>query len=232
MTFDAPKVIVALDYDNATDALQFVHQLSPELCRLKVGKELFVSAGPALVEQLVEQGYSVFLDLKFHDIPNTVAKACRAAANLGVWMTNVHALGGVEMMAAAAAAIAGLPHRPLLLGVTVLTSTQQEDLPKIGINNSLLEEVQLLTDLTYTAGLDGVVCSAHEAKELKARFRKGFCLVTPGIRLADNVHHDQKRVMTPEQALRAGSNYIVMGRAITGAPNPCEILEQINSITI
>lgn len=225
--FNEPSVIVALDFNNADDALRLARRVSPELCRLKVGKELFVSSGLALVEQLIKLNYDIFLDLKFHDIPNTVSKACVAAANLGVWMLNVHASGGLDMMCAAREAIANLQSRPLLIAVTVLTSMDDNDLKKLGINRSVAEQALHLANLTKEAGLDGVVCSAYEAATFKQHFGKDFCLVTPGIRLVDSVTDDQKRIMTPEQALAAGSDYLVIGRPVTQADNPLKILQDI-----
>jgi orotidine-5'-phosphate decarboxylase len=222
-------IIVVLDYPNAAAALTLVNQLSPELCRLKVGKELFVAAGPDFIRQLVAKGFDVFLDLKFHDIPNTVAQACVAAANLGVWMINVHASGGSKMMAAARAAIDQLDgHRPLLIGVTVLTSMSVSDLQEIGINHSPEEQVLRLATLAHQAGLDGVVCSANEAAALRAKFGSDFNLVTPGIRPINYLtKDDQSRVLTPRDALQAGSDYLVIGRPITQAENPLEALNKI-----
>lgn len=221
-------IIVVLDYSNADSAWELVNQLSPELCRLKVGKELFVAAGPDFVRQLVAKGFDVFLDLKFHDIPNTVAQACVAAANLGVWMINVHCSGGSKMMSAARAAIDQLKgNKPLLIGVTVLTSLADSDLQEFGINGSVEAQVLRLAELTQRAGLDGVVCSANEAAALRAKLGKGFCLVTPGIRLVDHRNDDQQRIMTPKAALEAGSDYLVIGRPITQAANPLEVLKTI-----
>ena len=222
-------IIVVLDYPNAAAALTLVNQLSPELCRLKVGKELFVAAGPDFVQQLVAKGFDVFLDLKFHDIPNTVARACVAAAKLGVWMINVHCSGGSKMMSAARTAIDRLEgHKPLLIGVTVLTSMTMSDLQESGINYSPEEQVLHLAELAYQARLDGVVCSAHEAAALRAKFGKDFCLVTPGIRPADYAaKDDQSRIVTPREAVDNGSDYLVIGRPITQANHPLEALKQI-----
>jgi len=222
-------VIVALDYPEAGPARAFVERISPEACRLKVGKELFVAAGPAFVEELVGQGYSVFLDLKFHDIPNTVAQACKAAARLGVWMVNVHASGGPRMLAAAREALEGeAGPRPLLIAVTVLTSMGPEELNAIGVAASPEEQVLRLARLTGSAGLDGVVCSAREASLLRQAMGLDFALVTPGIRPTGSAAGDQTRILTPAQALSAGADYLVIGRPITQAADPLAALEAIN----
>lgn len=228
LTMDDPKVIVALDYATAEGALRLVERLEPGLCRLKVGKELFTAAGPSLVEGLVARGFDVFLDLKFHDIPNTVAQACKAAARLGVWMVNVHGLGGRRMMSAAREALEGLPSRPKLIAVTVLTSMGREDLQEIGIDKEPQDMVLQLAKLAQSAGLDGVVCSAQEAALLRRELSPGFCLVTPGIRLAASAKDDQVRVTTPRDAIRLGSDYLVIGRPITQAPEPLHVLQEIN----
>lgn len=224
-----PRVIVALDYASAAPALEFAARLEPGLCKLKVGKELFVAEGPRLVEQLVKQGFQVFLDLKFHDIPNTVAQACKTAASLGVWLTNVHASGGLKMMLAAREALEGLSERPKLIAVTVLTSMAAEDLRGIGIDAEPAAQVQRLAALTREAGLDGVVCSAQEATMLRQAIGRDFLLVTPGIRPAGSSADDQTRIMTPARALEAGANYLVIGRPITQAADPVAALQQINS---
>ncbi len=223
------RVIVALDFPSSAAALAFVGRVSPEFCRLKVGLELFSAAGPALVEQLVARGFDIFLDLKFHDIPTTVARACEAAARLGVWMLNVHALGGSQMLEAARTALAAASaRRPLLLGVTVLTSHGAADLAELGLPGDPAAQVRRLAGLAHTAGLDGVVCSALEARELRARFGKSFALVTPGIRPQGAALNDQQRTMTPLAAVREGSDFLVIGRPITHAPDPGAVLEDIN----
>jgi len=224
-----PKIIVALDFPDAVSAQALVDKLNPELCRLKVGKELFVRAGPAFVEKVQQQGFEVFLDLKFHDIPNTVAAACRAAAELGVWMVNVHAMGGLKMMQAANTALGEYANRPHLIAVTVLTSMDSSDLEGIGMAGEPGANVERLSALAQQAGLAGVVCSAQEAKQLRAARGQDFMLVTPGIRPADASLDDQKRVMTPQRAMEAGANYLVIGRPITQAPDPLGALEQITS---
>jgi orotidine-5'-phosphate decarboxylase len=223
------KIIVALDYADASAALALVARLDPALCRLKVGKELFTAAGPELVRTLVARGFEVFLDLKFHDIPNTVAAACRAAAGLGVWMMNVHASGGRRMMTAAQEALADLPQRPLLIAVTVLTSMSAEDLIEVGISAAPADQVLRLARLTQACKLDGVVCSAQEASLLRADVGADFRLVTPGIRPAGFDAGDQRRVMTPAEALRAGATDLVIGRPITAAADPLATLKQIQS---
>lgn len=226
---DTHKVIVALDFADADSALALVARLDPALCRLKVGKELFTAAGPDLVRTLVARGFEVFLDLKFHDIPNTAAAACRAAAGLGVWMLNVHASGGRRMMAAARAALADLPKPPLLIAVTVLTSMSAEDLGEVGISAAPADQVLRLARLAHACKLDGVVCSAQEAAMLRAELGAGFRLVTPGIRPAGAEAGDQRRVMTPAEALRAGATDLVIGRPVTAAADPLAALERIQS---
>lgn len=224
------KIVVALDFDNQQDALALVDKLDPSLCRLKVGKEMFSHFGPDFVMRLHNKGFEVFLDLKFHDIPNTVAKAVTAAAELGVWMVNVHASGGVKMMEAAKAALQPYgKDAPLLIAVTVLTSMSQEDLVELGIEKTPEQQVNFLAGLAHRAGLDGVVCSAMEAPMLKENYGKDFKLVTPGIRTADASVDDQKRVMTPERAIDAGSDYLVIGRAITKSVAPIETMKNIYS---
>lgn len=229
------KIIVALDFADGATALALVARLDPSLCRVKVGKELFTAAGPDLVRALVARGFEVFLDLKFHDIPNTVAAACRAAVGLGVWMLNVHASGGRRMMVAAHDALAALPptrsgdkpRRPLLIAVTVLTSMSADDLRETGVAAAPAEQVTQLARLAHACGLDGVVCSAQEAAGLREALGAGFRRVTPGIRPAGAAADDQRRVMTPVEALRAGATDLVIGRPITGAADPLAALEEI-----
>ena len=223
------KVIVALDYDNQADALAFVDKIDPSSCRLKVGKEMFTLFGPEFVKELHKRGFSVFLDLKFHDIPNTCSKAVRAAAEMGVWMVNVHASGGERMMTASREILEPYgKDRPLLIGVTVLTSMEQQDLAGIGLDIAPQEQVKRLAALTKNSGLDGVVCSAQEASMLKADLGKDFQLVTPGISPAGADVGDQKRIMTPVDAITSGSDYLVIGRPITQAENPSQVLSEIN----
>lgn len=225
-----PRVIVALDFPTAGEATAFLPRLDPVRCRVKVGKELFVAAGPAFVEQVQRAGFEVFLDLKFHDIPNTVAQACEAAARLGVWMVNVHASGGRRMMTAAAEALARAAHRPRLIAVTVLTSLEQSDLDEVGLAGPTPGEAAIrLAALARDAGLDGVVCSAREAGAMRTRFDPSFALVTPGIRPADAAADDQARIATPGAAMAAGSTYLVIGRPITRAADPAVALEAIDA---
>ena len=221
------KIIVALDYADAASALALVNQLDPTLCKLKVGKELFTAAGPQLIEKLIAKNFQVFLDLKFHDIPNTVKHACEAASNLGVWMLNVHASGGSAMMQAALEGVNKSQHQPYLIAVTVLTSMNQASLNEIGIESSVENHVLKLAKLTENAGLHGVVCSALEAQLLKKHLNNNFLLVTPGIRPATASLDDQSRVLTPSQALQMGASYLVIGRPITQAPKPIEALMNI-----
>ena len=224
------KIIVALDFNNSSQAVEFVDTLDPKLCRLKIGKELFTAAGPNLVETMIKKEFDVFLDLKFHDIPNTVANAVKVAANLGVWMLNVHISGGSTMMKSAKDAI--ISHggcKPILIGVTVLTSISSAELSEIGINNDLKDQVVQLAKLAYQSGLDGVVCSAEEAKLLRNSMPADFLLVTPGIRREQDAVGDQKRVITPSQAIRNGSDYLVVGRPITQAVSPSAALAAFNS---
>jgi len=222
-----PRIIVALDYPDADSARQFIARVRPDRCRLKVGKELFVTAGPDFVRELVDQGFEVFLDLKFHDIPNTVAQACKAAARLGVWMMNVHASGGPRMLAAAREALEAFERRPLLIAVTVLTSMGSDELRAIGVPTDAEQQVLRLAGLTHVAGLDGVVCSAMEATALRRELGPDFCLVTPGIRPTGSATGDQTRILTPIQAIRAGADYLVIGRPITQADEPLHVLESI-----
>ncbi|EJD6081478.1 MULTISPECIES: orotidine-5'-phosphate decarboxylase [Providencia] len=222
-------IIVALDYEDANAALAFVERLDPRDCRLKVGKEMFTFNGPQFVKSLHERGFDVFLDLKFHDIPNTVARAVAAAAEMGVWMVNVHAGGGARMMEAARQALEVYgKEAPLLTAVTVLTSMDESDLVGVGINVPPAIHAERLALLTKECGLDGVVCSAHEAQRLKTLCGSDFKLVTPGIRPAGSEVGDQRRIMTPQDAIKAGVDYMVIGRPITRSENPALTLQQIN----
>ncbi len=228
MTQSAAKIIVALDYSSSDAALALVDQLLPSACRLKVGKELFTNAGPDLVRVLVNRGYDVFLDLKFHDIPSTTAKAVCAAADMGVWMTNVHTSGGSRMMSEAKRAVRQCASDMLLVGVTVLTSMEQADLYESGVQRSVADQVLHLAKSAQQSGLDGVVCSARESSILKVHCGSEFLLVTPGIRPIDAAIDDQLRVVTPQDALAMGSDYLVIGRPITQSLSPLATLEQIN----
>ena len=221
------KIIVALDYPETKQALEIAKSLSPAHCRIKIGKELFTIGGPQFVEKIHNLGFDVFLDLKFHDIPNTVAAACRVASNLGVWMVNVHALGGRRMMEAARDAVINSTHKTKLIAVTILTSHSDSDLDEIGLSGSAEENVLRLAKLASEAELDGVVCSAHEASLLKEKISTDFVLVTPGIRPIWSVKGDQSRIMTPSDAILAGSDYLVIGRPITASDDPHAALLKI-----
>jgi orotidine-5'-phosphate decarboxylase len=222
-----PHVIVALDMPTQEDALALVTNLDPRLCRVKVGHELYTRVGPRVVEALENRGFSVFLDLKFHDIPNTVAGACRAAAALEVWMVNVHAAGGRRMMEAAREAVETSTARPLLTAVTVLTSLDAADLEAVGLGGSAEGHVINLAKLAESSGLDGVICSPRELEGLKGGVSDDFLRVTPGIRTAGWDKGDQKRVTTPAEAMALGAHYLVIGRSITGAEDPGKALEEI-----
>lgn len=220
-------IIVALDYANADMTLALVDQLDPRLCRVKVGKELFTREGPSIVKAIQTRGFELFLDLKFHDIPNTVASAVHAAADLGVWMVNVHASGGRKMMTTACERLQQHDYKTLLIAVTVLTSSERRDLADIGLDIEPIEQVQRLAKLTADCGLHGVVCSAQEATILRQQHAQPFALVTPGIRPVGSDNNDQKRIMTPKQAVEVGVDYMVIGRPITQAVNPVEALKAI-----
>jgi len=224
-----PRIIVALDFPDASSALALAGRLDPKLCRVKVGKELYTAAGPALVEKLRASGFQVFLDLKFHDIPNTVAAACAAAAALGVWMIDVHALGGRAMMEAARAALPRSGDRPRLIAVTLLTNMGASDMAEVGLGGSPQAAVLGLARLAQASGLDGVVCSAREAADLRRQCGRSFTLVTPGIRPADAGQDDQARVATPQAAIAGGADYLVIGRPITRAPDPRAALRAISA---
>jgi orotidine-5'-phosphate decarboxylase len=226
---DNKRIIVALDVPEADAALALAARLDPKLCRVKVGKELFVAAGPAVVARLQERGFEVFLDLKFHDIPNTVAGACRSAARLGVWMMNIHASGGAAMMRAAREAVAGAGRPPLVIGVTILTSLGDADLGPIGFAGTARENAVRLARLARESGLDGVVCSAQEAPAMREAAGNAFVLVTPGIRLASDAKGDQSRTVTPPQAARLGADFLVIGRPITQSKDPVATLMSIRA---
>jgi len=227
MTSPAPRIIVALDYRDIESVRSLVHQLNPQQCRLKVGPILFTRYGPALIQELIQLGFSIFLDLKFHDIPNTVANACYQAAELGVWMISLHISGGWEMLSQARKILEPFgKHRPLLVGISVLTSLNETDLQQIGYANSLPETVTNLALLAQKAQLDGVVCSPHEVGPLRKLLNSTLILVTPGIRWEEGNSHDQKRMMSPRAAIEAGSDYLVIGRAITEAKDPMTVLQQ------
>jgi len=224
---DNRRIIVALDVPDADAAIALASRLDPKLCRVKVGKELFVAAGPAVVMRLQDRGFEVFLDLKFHDIPNTVAGACRSAARLGVWMLNVHASGGEAMLRAAREAVQSAPRPPLVVGVTILTSLADADLARVGFEGDVLRNVERLARLAHACGLDGVVCSAQEARLVRKATSPEFKLVTPGIRLASDPVQDQARVVTAADAVRNGADYLVIGRSVTQAADPVARLAEI-----
>lgn len=226
---DNSRVIIALDFNNLQETLDFVKQLQPQRCQLKVGKELFTAYGPKIIYKLHEFGFKIFLDLKFHDIPTTVYKAIRVAADLGVWMVNVHASGGREMLTQARQAILDSKHKPLLIAVTILTSLNAAAVAEIGYKLPLHEQILHLAKLSYECGLDGVVCSAYEANEIKKLISPNFLTITPGIRLTEDKMDDQIRIMTPQDAVANGADYLVIGRPITKAQYPLQILTQINS---
>ncbi|KZY31819.1 orotidine 5'-phosphate decarboxylase [Oleiphilus sp. HI0081] len=220
-------LIVALDYPDSASAIKMAESLDPSYCRVKVGKELYTRCGPQILESLHGLGFEVFLDLKFHDIPNTTANAVAVAADLGVWMVNVHASGGRQMMEACVSKLTSYQKKPLLIAVTVLTSMQDADLHELGLEVSAQQQVNRLAELSRDVGMDGVVCSSHEVAELKANLGADFKLVTPGIRPAFASVGDQKRIMTPYEAVQAGSDYLVIGRPITQADDPMDALSKI-----
>jgi len=229
MSVTGPRIIVALDYPDSASAWGLIDQLDADMCRLKIGKEMFTRLGPDFVRQVIDKGFDVFLDLKYHDIPNTVAAACEAAADLGVWMLNVHASGGRRMMEAAADRLARLSQRPLLIGVTILTSLSEEEIAEIGYPGSPAENVSRLAALAQASGLDGVVCSPREAEQLRAERGEDFLLVTPGVRPASASLDDQTRVMTPADAIAVGASFLVIGRPITAAQDPLAALQAISA---
>ena len=220
-------ILLALDLPTEQQAMTLVDKIEPSMCRLKVGNTLFTRTGAAFIEKLQARGFDVFLDLKFHDIPQTVANGVEAACELGVWMVNLHAMGGERMLTAASDVVARYQQKPLLIAVTVLTSMTVDDLKRMNIQNSVEELVLSYSKLSKNSGCNGVVCSAHEASMLRRELGQEFVLVTPGIRLAGGEAHDQRRVMTPNQAIDAGSTYLVMGRAITQADEPATVLQQV-----
>lgn len=228
MMLSGPKLLVALDYPEANAALAMADRLDPARCRLKIGKELFTAEGPQIVRDVIGRGFDVFLDLKFHDIPNTVAGAVRAAADLGVWMVNVHASGGSRMMSAARAALdAFADDRPLLIAVTVLTSMGASDLAEIGVGADPMQQVSRLARLAVNSGMDGLVCSAQEAAMLREQLGQSAVLVTPGIRLPEQAgQDDQIRVMAPAEAIAAGADFLVVGRPITASDDPQASLQR------
>lgn len=234
MRNELSPIIIALDFSTQQSALDFVKKLDPSLCALKIGKNMFTRFGPDLVRMLIQKKFRIFLDLKFHDIPNTVFDACTAAAELGVWMLNVHVSGGVAMMRAARSAIDSFSQekRPLLIGVTVLTSLDEADLTFLGVHDSVENTVLRFAKAAQSCGLDGVVCSAKEIKILKENCDQDFLLVTPGIRLESDSKDDQKRTVTPQEALQAGADYLVIGRSITQATDPMAVLRDLKTTVL
>lgn len=222
-----PRIIVALDFSSAEQALVLVDKLDPMLCRVKVGKELFIAAGPQLIAKLMDKGFEVFLDLKFHDIPNTVANACKVAVGMGIWMMNVHALGGEKMLAAARDAVPVGTSK--LIAVTLLTSMGQDDLNSIGLYKEPKDMVEKLALLARDCGLDGIVCSVLEAARIRKITGSNFYLVTPGIRLVNSPVDDQTRIATPREAIQKGANYLVVGRPISQSTDPLEMLQHLNN---
>lgn len=224
-------IIVALDYDTQEEALAMAHQLDPITCRLKVATTLFTRYGPAIIDALQSLGFDVFLDLKFHDIPQQVLGACRQAARMNVWMLTIHCAGGKAMMAAAREGVeqGSTSRRPLLVGVTVLTSLSSEDLSQVGITHNIIETVEKMANLAEFVGVDGIVSSAAEVKVIREKVSSNFLCVTPGIRLADDAVDDQKRVMTPEKAIKMGSDYLVIGRSVTRSEHPAQIVQTVLS---
>ena len=220
------KIIIPLDLDYA-NAVKLAQELDPKICRLKIGSQLFTSSGPKIVKEFSNLGFDIFLDLKFHDIPNTVYEAVKSSADLGVWMVNVHASGGREMLDAAKKALDGYKNPPLLIGVTLLTSLSEESLIDIGLT-SLPEQVLRLAGLVKEMGLNGVVCAPSDITSIKNKFGKEFLTVTPGIRPSKSNLNDQRRVATPSEAIKSGSDFIVIGRPITESKNPCSALERIH----
>lgn len=235
------RVIIAMDVPSREAAISLAKKLDTSLCRLKVGMELFTAAGPAVVEDLRNLGFDIFLDLKFHDIPNTVAGAIRSAAGLDVWMINVHCLGGRKMMEAAANEARKSSKPPILIGVTILTSMDENDLIQVGIKSDMTDAISgvpwkihqgpmvRLAKLAQESGLDGVVCSGQEASVIRNATNESFILVTPGIRLPDGNQDDQARIVTPEMAIQSGASYLVVGRSIIGAADPIAALHDFNN---
>jgi len=221
------KIIVALDFESLKETEDFLKKVKGQNCRVKVGKELFTNEGPNVINLIQQYGFEIFLDLKFHDIPNTVSRAIKASCNLGVWMVNVHASGGKQMLLAAREAVDSSSNKPILIAVTILTSYDNSSYQELGFKNNLLDQIACLTTLSENSGMDGIVCSANDICSIKPLVKEKFQFVTPGIRLA-NSNDDQKRVTTPEDAITQGSNYLVIGRPITSSEDPAALIEKIN----
>jgi orotidine-5'-phosphate decarboxylase len=225
--FKTPRIIIALDFYNKKLAMKLVNLLNPSIYYLKIGKEMFTILGPKFITELHKIGFNIFLDLKFHDIPNTVFNATRAAADLGVWMLSVHASGGKKMLIAAKKALKSFKKAPLLIAITALTSLQEEELTEIGIQTSLSDYILTLSELSYNCGLDGIVCPGREAKKIKSSFGNKYKIITPGIRISEDLLYDQKNVITPQEAKKFKIDYIVIGRSITMSKNPIKKLDAI-----
>ena len=221
------KIIVALDFGSLSETEDFLKKVKGQNCRVKVGKELFTNEGPNVIKLIQQYGFEIFLDLKFHDIPNTVSRAIKASCNLGVWMVNVHASGGKQMLLAAREAVDSSSNKPILIAVTILTSYDNSSYQELGFKNNLLDQIAYLTTLSENSGMDGIVCSANDIPSIKPLVKEKFQFITPGVRLA-NSNDDQKRVTTPEDAIKQGSNYLVIGRPITSSEDPAALIEKIN----
>lgn len=221
------KIIVALDFGSLSETEDFLKKVKGQNCRVKVGKELFTNEGPNVIKLIQQYGFEIFLDLKFHDIPNTVSRAIKASCNLGVWMVNVHASGGKQMLLAAREAVDSSSNKPILIAVTILTSYDKYSFQELGFKNNLLDQIAYLATLSENSGMDGIVCSANDIPSIKALVKEKFQFITPGVRLA-NSNDDQKRVTTPEDAIKQGSNYLVIGRPITSSEDPAALIEKIN----
>lgn len=224
---DNSKIIVALDFGSLSETEDFLKKVKGQNCRVKVGKELFTNEGPNVIKLIQQYGFEIFLDLKFHDIPNTVSRAIKASCNLGIWMVNVHASGGKQMLLAAREAVDSSSNKPILIAVTILTSYDNYSFQELGFKNNLLDQIAYLATLSENSGMDGIVCSANDIPSIKPLVKEKFQFVTPGIRLA-NSNDDQKRVTTPEDAITQGSNYLVIGRPITSSEDPAALIEKIN----
>ena len=220
------QIIVALDMDQKS-ALELANKIDPQDCKVKVGSQLFTESGPKVIKELKNLGFEIFLDLKFHDIPNTVRKAVEIAIEMGVWMLNVHSLGGKEMLKAAYEAKETASIKPILIGVTMLTSLDNKSIKQVGLQMNIEDQVLLLTNLCKEEGLDGVVCSPNELVLLRENVNKDFLLVTPGIRSPKTENHDQKRISTVTEAIKRGANYVVIGREITTDVDPNKKIKKI-----
>lgn len=225
--FNIPKIIIALDFYNKKSAMKLVNLLNPSIYYLKIGKEMFTILGYKFIKELHQLGFNIFLDLKFHDIPNTVFNATKAAADLGIWMLSVHAAGGKKMLISAKKALKSFKKAPLLIAITALTSLKEEELKEVGIQISLTEYILTLSKLSYSCGLDGVVCPGKEAKKIKCLFGSKYKIITPGIRVSEDLLYDQNNIITPKKAKESKIDYIVIGRSITMSKNPIKKLELI-----